>query len=215
MSWWDLLLPLMAAAVQSGTPILYATLGEIFTERSGVLNLGVEGMMLVGAFSAFLTSKWTGSPVLGFLAGGLFGAGLAAVHGLVCIGFQGNQVVSGLALTILGVGLADYLGAPFIGQSAPGFDPVPFPWLSGIPGVGRVLFHHDPLVYVSYGIPLLMWFFFKNTRWGLRLRSVGEYPSAAAAAGLNVPVFRWTGVLVGGFLSGLGGAYLALAYTHI
>jgi simple sugar transport system permease protein len=207
--------PLLAAAVQSGTPILYATLGEIFTERSGVLNLGVEGMMIVGAFAAFLTAKWTGSPVLGFLAGGCFGAALGAVHGLVCIGFNGNQVVSGLALTILGIGLADYMGTPFIGQSAPGFDPVPFPVLSDIPGAGVVLFHHDLLVYFSYGIPVVMWFFFRYTRWGLRLRSVGEYPHAAAAAGLNVSRFRWAGVLVGGFLSGLGGAYLSLAYTHL
>ena len=215
MTWWDMMLPLLAAAVQSGTPILYATLGEIFTERSGVLNLGIEGVMMVGAFAAFLTSKWTGNPVLGFLAGGMFGAGLAAIHGLVCIGFNGNQVVSGLALTILGTGLADYLGTPYIGQSAPGFVPVPFPVLSEIPMLGSVLFHHDPLVYVSYGIPLVMWFFFRNTRWGLRLRSVGEFPNAAAAAGLNVPAFRWVGVLVGGFLAGLGGAYLSLAYTHL
>ena len=215
MTWWDMLVPLMAAAVQSGTPILYATLGEIFTERSGILNLGVEGMMIVGAFAAFLTSQWTGNPMLGFLAGGVWGMGLAAVHGLVCIGFNGNQVVSGLALTILGIGLADYLGTPYIGQSAPGFDPVPFPGLSGIPMLGNIFFNHDPLVYISYGIPPVMWFFFRNTRWGLRLRSVGEYPGAAAAAGLNVPVFQWTGVLVGGFLSGLGGAYLSLAYTHL
>jgi simple sugar transport system permease protein len=177
--------------------------------------LGIEGVMLVGAFAAFLTSKWTGCPVLGFLAGGMFGAGLAGLHGLVCIGFNGNQVVSGLALTILGIGLADYFGTPFIGQSAPGFDAVPFPVLSEIPALGNILFNHDPLVYASYGIPLVMWFFFRNTRWGLRLRSVGEYPNAAAAAGLNVPAFRWVGVLVGGFFAGLGGAYLSLAYTHL
>lgn len=215
MTWWELMVPLLAAAVQSGTPILYATLGEIFTERSGVLNLGVEGVMIAGAFAAFLTAKSTGSPVLGFLAGGMFGAGLAAVHGLVCIGFQGNQVVSGLALTILGVGLADYLGTPFIGQSAPGFNPMPVPGLADIPVLGKILFHHDPLVYISYGIAPVMWIFFRNTRWGLRLRSVGEYPGAAAAAGLNVAMFRWVGVLVGGFFAGLGGAYLSLAYTHL
>ncbi|MGD9875306.1 ABC transporter permease [Desulfococcus sp.] len=215
MTWWDMLVPLLAAAVQSGTPILFATLGEIFTERAGVLNLGVEGVMLAGALAGFLTSMWSGSPVLGFAAGGFFGAGLAGIHGLVCIAFSGNQVVSGLALTILGIGLADYLGTPFIGQSAPGFVPVPIPGLSEIPAVGAILFRQDPLVYVSYAVPPLMWLFFRNTRWGLRLRSVGEYPHAAAAAGLNVSAFRWAGVLVGGFLCGLGGAYLSLAYTHL
>ena len=119
----EFLLPLLAAAVQSGTPVLYATLGEIFTEKSGILNLGVEGVMMVGALTAFVTAKLSGSPALGFLVGGCAGAILAGVHGLVCLVFQGNQVVSGLALTILGVGLADYLGTPFIGQTAPGFNP--------------------------------------------------------------------------------------------
>jgi len=215
MTGWDMLVPLLAAAVQSGTPILYATLGEIFTERAGVLNLGIEGIMLVGALAAFLTSKWTGSPLVGFMVGGLSGALLAALHGWVCIGFNGNQVVSGLALTILGVGMANYLGTPFIGQSAPGFYPVAIPVLASIPVVGNILFDHDLLVYLSYGVPPAMWFFLRNTRWGLRLRSVGEYPAAAAAAGLNVSAYRWTGVLVGGFFSGLGGAYLSLAYTHL
>ena len=127
---------LLAAAVQSGTPILFATLGEIVTERSGVLNLGVEGMMIVGALAAFLAAQLTGSPWLGLLAGGCFGMAMAGIHGLVCIGFQGNQVVSGLALTILGVGLANYFGTPYIGQSAPGFSPVAIPLLSSIPVAG-------------------------------------------------------------------------------
>ena len=182
MSWWEMMVPLLAAAVQSGTPILYATLGEIFTERSGILNLGVEGVMIFGAFAAFITAKTTGSPVLGFLAGGGVGAALAAVHGLVCIGFHGNQVVSGLALTILGIGLADYLGTPFIGLSAPGFDPVPVPVLADLPVLGKILFQHDLLVYLSFAIPPVMWIFFRYTRWGLRLRSVGEYPEEIGSA---------------------------------
>ncbi|MGB5421325.1 MAG: ABC transporter permease, partial [Desulfobacterales bacterium] len=142
----DMLVPLLAAAVQSGTPILFATLGEILTERSGILNLGVEGIMLVGALAAFLTAKLTGSPVLGFLAGGLFGAALAGVHGLVCLTFLGNQVVSGLALTILGTGLANYLGTPFVGQEAPGFKSFALPLLSKVPLLGPILFNQDPLV---------------------------------------------------------------------
>jgi simple sugar transport system permease protein len=207
--------PLLAAAVQSGTPILYATLGEILTERSGVLNLGVEGIMLVGAFAAFLTAKLTGNPVLGFMAGGLFGALLAGIHGVVCLVFQGNQVVSGLALTIVGTGLANYLGTPFVGQASNGFHPLSLPLLSKIPLLGPVLFNHDPLVYVSYLMPALLWLYLRYTRWGLGLRAVGEYPEAALAAGLRILGYRWIGILLGGWLMGFGGAYLSLAYTHL
>jgi len=171
--------------------------------------------MIIGALAAFVTAKFTGSPILGFLVGGCAGALLAGVHGLVCLGFQGNQVVSGLALTILGVGLANYLGTPFIGQTAPGFTAVPVPVLSKIPVLGAVFFNHDLLVYFSYLVPPVMWLFFRYTRWGLGLRAVGEYPQAAAASGLNVISYRWAGVLAGGYLVGFGGAYLSLAYTHL
>ena len=211
----EIFLSLLAAAIQSGTPVLYATLGEIFTERAGILNLGVEGIMMVGALAAFLTAKITGSPVLGFLGGGVFGALFAGIHGIICLGFLGNQVVSGLALTILGTHLTNYIGTPFVGQSAPGFQVYPVPLLSKLPVIGSVLFNHDPLVYVSFIIPLLMYLFFRYTRWGLGVRAIGENPEAAATAGLPVTVYRWAGVLLGGFLMGLGGAYLSLAYTHL
>ena len=211
----EILIPLLAAAVQSGTPILYATLGEIFTERSGILNLGVEGTMIIGALTGFLAAKATGSPYIGFVAAGLSGTCAASIHGLVCIVFQGNQVVSGLALTILGVGVANYLGTPYVGMTAPGFDPLPFPILSEIPVLGAIFFNQDLLVYFTYFIPVLMWIFLYNTRFGLSLRAAGEYPAAATAAGLNVIGYRWLGVLVGGFFMGLGGAYLSLAYTHL
>jgi general nucleoside transport system permease protein len=212
---FEVLVPILASTILAGTPILYATLGEILTERSGVLNLGVEGMMMVGALAAFLTATFTGNPVLGFLAGGLFGALLAGVHGLVCIGFQGNQVVSGLALTILGTGLANYFGAPYDGQTIVGFKAYAVPVLSGIPLLGPVLFNHDPLVYLSYFIPPLLWIFLKFTSWGLALRAVGEYPDAALAAGLPIIGLRWVGVMAGGMLVGFGGAYLSLSYTHL
>lgn len=211
----DILIPLLAAAVQSGTPILYATLGEIFTERSGILNLGVEGVMIIGALTGFLVAKLTGNPALAFCAAGLAGSCAASIHGLVCLVFQGNQVVSGLALTILGVGFANYIGASFIGQAAPGFNPLPLPLLSQIPVLGPIFFDQDLLVYFTYIIPPLMWFFFYNTKYGLNLRAAGEYPAAATAAGLNVVAYRWFGVLVGGFFMGLGGSYLSLAYTHL
>ena len=211
----EILILLLAATVQSGTPILYATLGEMITEKVGILNLGVEGMMMVGALSGFITALLTGNAALAFLVGGLAGALLSALHGLVCIVFQGNQVVSGLALTILGTGLADYLGTPYVGQKVVGFSQVALPLLSGIPGIGPVFFNQDPLVYCSYLTVPALWLFFRNTKWGLRLRSVGEYPDAAFAAGLPVHLYRWAGVVGGGFLVGLGGAYLSLAYTHL
>jgi simple sugar transport system permease protein len=211
----EMLIPLLAATIQSGTPILYATLGEILTERAGVLNLGVEGIMIVGALSAFLTARFTGNPTLGFVAGGLLGALLAGVHGLVCLGFQGNQVVSGLALTILGTGLANYLGAPYDGETVQGFETCAIPLLSDIPFLGPVLFKQDPLVYLSYGMPLVLWLGLYYTRRGLALRAVGEYPEAAMAAGLPVVLYRWLAILGGGCLVGFGGAYLCLAYTHL
>jgi len=211
----DVLIALLAAAVQSGTPILYATLGEIITEKSGILNLGVEGIMMVGALSAFLVAQISGNPVAGLLAGGMCGALLAGLHGMVCMVFLGNQVVSGLALTILGTGLANYLGTPYVGQKAAGFYAVALPGLSRLPVVGAIFFNHDPLIYLSYILPLLVWLFFRYTRWGLGMRAAGEYPAAAAAAGLNVRVYRWWGVLLGGMLMGFGGAYLSLAYTHL
>lgn len=211
----EVLIPLLAAAVQSGTPILYATLGEIFTEKSGVLNLGVEGVMIIGALTGFIVARMTGNPALAFVIAGLAGTMAVSIHGIVCLWFQGNQVVSGLALTILGTGLANYLGTALVGQSAPGFSPMPVPGLSAIPFLGPVFFNHDPLVYITYLIPPLMWLFLNGTRYGLGLRAAGEYPAAATAAGLNVQAYRWAGILVGGFFMGLGGAYLSLAYTHL
>lgn len=211
----DILIPLLAAAVQSGTPILYGTLGEILTERSGILNLGVEGIMITGALTGFLVAKFTGNPSIAFVAAGLAGICAASVHGIVCIVFQGNQVVSGLALTILGGGVANYFGTPYVGQIAPGFDTLSIPYLADIPVVGPIFFQQDLLVYFTYVIPILMWIFLYNTRFGLSLRAAGEYPAAATAAGLNVVGYRWLGVLGGGFFMGLGGAYLSLAYTHL
>jgi simple sugar transport system permease protein len=211
----ELLIPLLAAAIQSGTPILYATLGEILTEKSGVLNLGVEGMMITGALAAFVTALATGQPTLAFLAGGLTGAVVGGIHAVVCLWFLGNQVVSGLALTIFGLGLANYLGTPLIGQTAAGFDKLAVPLLHRLPGIGPILFQQDILVYVAIGLVPVLWFFLDKTRWGLHLRAAGEHPEAAAAAGIGVLRYRWFGILGGGCLVGFGGSYLSLAYTHL
>lgn len=211
----EIIIPLLAATVQSGTPVLFATLGAIVNEKSGVLNLGVEGIMLVGALAGFLTSYTTGSPVLGLAASAFCGLLFASIHGIVCIWFQGNQVVSGLAITILGTGFANYIGTSYVGLKAPGFDPANFPLLSEIPILGPIFFQQDILIYFSYLVPVLLWLLLNHTRFGLSLRAAGEYPDAATAAGLSVSKYRWAGIWIGGLLMGLGGGYLSLAYTHL
>lgn len=210
----EFLVPVLAAAVQSGTPILYATLGEMVTERSGVLNLGVEGMMIVGAFAGFFSLYLTGSPWLAFLIAGVASALMGMLHGTVCLVFSGNQVVSGLALTILGTGLADYLGTPYIGTETAGFNQLSVPFLSELPLVGPVFFQQNALVYVSFFMAPLLWWYLSRTKWGLALRAAGENPSAVAAAGLSPKALRWVGVSLGGFIVGLGGGYLSLAALH-
>ncbi len=222
---FNLLIPILFSAVQAGTPILFATLGEIITERSGVLNLGVEGMMIVGAFAGFFCLLVTGLPWLALFCAGAASALMAALHGLVCLVFRGNQVVSGLALTILGTGLANFLGTPHIGKvpqvidSATGiagvsFVPFAVPLLGDIPVLGPVFFRQDALVYLSYITVPLIWFFLARMRWGLALRAAGENPQAVMAAGLSPLRLRWAGTLVGGFVVGLGGGYLSLAALH-
>ena len=209
------IVPLLAATVQSGTPILYATLGEILTEKGGILNLGVEGMMSMAAFVAFAVAYTTGNPWLAFICGGLAGTVMAMLHGFVCITCLGNQVVSGLALTILGVGLCNFLGTPYIGMGADGFNKFAVPVLSSIPYVGKIFFKQDALVYFCYFIPFIFMIFMNRTRLGIAITAVGEKPGAAAAAGLKAVKLRWMALLGGGFLIGLGGAYLSLAYTHL
>ncbi|MDQ7835204.1 MAG: ABC transporter permease [Humidesulfovibrio sp.] len=211
----ELIIALLAATVQAGTPILYATLGEIISERAGVLNLGVEGIMALSSFAGFMACHLTGSAWLGLAVGGLAGALLAGLHGVVCQVFLGNQVVSGLALTIFGVGLCNFLGTPYIGQSTDGFHQFAVPLLADIPLLGAIFFRQDALVYLSYLAPVAVWFLLWRTSFGLGLRAAGEMPDAASAAGRNPQRLRFSGVLLGGLLCGLGGAYLSLAHTHL
>ena len=207
------LINLLAITITAGTPVLFATLGELLTERSGVLNLGLEGMMLVGALAAFAATVTTGNLWAGVLASLIAGALLALVHAFFTITIGVNQVVSGLALVLVGQGLASYLGRPFIGQVVPdSFKPVAIPLLSSIPVVGRVVFQQDWLVYGSFLLVPIMVFYIYRTRPGLNLRAVGDSPATADAAGLPVIGLRYLYVCVGGALCGLGGAYMSLAY---
>ena len=204
-----------AAAVRAGTSVLFASLGEIFAERSGVLNLGLEGMMLVGALAGFVTTVRTQSPWLGVCVAGMAGGLLSVIHAVLCVTLRANQVASGLALTIFGTGLSAALGRGFVGVPAAGFHPVALPGLAGIPFLGPVLFQQDPLVYLSYLLVPAAWFVLYRTRWGLDIRAVGEHPEAADAMGLDVARIRYACVAVGGVLAGLGGTFLSTAYTSM
>lgn len=204
----------LTAAVTAGTPILYAALGELLCERSGNLNLGVEGMMLVGAMSGFSVGVSTGNPWLGLVVGMLGGGLLALVHAFLTISLRANQVVSGLALTLFGTGLSAYLGQAMVGiPFAHSFKNIPIPGLSQIPFLGPIFFNHDAMVYLSYLLVPFLWFYIYKTRWGLKLRAVGENPAAADAMGVHVFLVRYIHVIAGGMLAGAGGAYLSLAYS--
>jgi len=215
-----LMVSILAVTIRAGTSLLYATLGEIFTERSGILNLGLEGMMIVGAVSAFAAAFATGSLWLGVLAALVASGLLASIHAVLTITMRANQTVSGLALTIFGTGLASFMGQrlgpggrPLVGQIGPRFSRLPLPFLADIPLLGRSLFQQDLLVYLAYVLVPLLWFFLYKTRPGLHLRAVGEDPRTADAMGINVTSTRYTYTILGGMLVGLGGAHLSLAYT--
>ena len=206
---------LLTGAIQSGTPILFACLGEIICERSGILNLGVEGMMLAGAMVGFAVSLNTGSPVLGVIAGAAAGGVMALIHAFLCISLLANQVVAGLGLTMFGMGMSGLFGLSYVGKKAPGFGPIAIPGLSDIPFLGPVLFNHDALIYLALILVPVSWWYLFKTRPGLVLRACGENPSAADAWGESVAGYRYVHVIMGGILGGIGGAYLSLGYTHM
>ncbi|RRD93490.1 ABC transporter permease [Clostridiales bacterium COT073_COT-073] len=203
------------AAIIAGIPLLLATLGETITEKAGHLNLGVEGMMLLGAVAGFATGLYTGSPVLAILAAILAGAGGALIYGILTISMRANQVVSGLALTIFGTGFSSYMGSGLIGQKLSEqmtdfFRPVAIPLLSGIPLIGDMLFRQDVFVYFSYLLCILIGIYLFKTNMGLNLQAIGENPSAADASGIPITRYKYIHVLLGGALCGLGGAYLSV-----
>jgi len=200
-------------SIKSSVAVLFATLGEIITERSGILNLGVEGMMLVGALAGFAAGAVTGSPLLAVAAGTFAGGLLALVHAFFTIKLRANQVLSGLALTILGTGLANFLGRPLIGAAGVRIRQYPIPYLSDIPIVGDIFFNQSPYAYAAYILVPAIWYLVFRTRTGLILRAVGEDANSADAAGINVPVTRALCVFAGGLLAGLAGTYLSLSYT--
>ncbi len=206
---------LAAAGVLRGAPILLATLGEIVTERAGVLNLGLEGLMLLGAMAGFGVAHASGSAALGLVAGGLAAAALSLVHALVTVTLRADQVVSGLALSFLGAGVASVLGAPLVEvrQAVTTLPTLDVPLLSSLPFVGPVLFAQSVVVYLALALVPTLWAFLRFTRPGLNVVAVGEHPAAADSLGVRVGLTRTLAVLVGGLLAGLGGASLSLAVT--
>ncbi|SRR6266545_5832500 len=199
--------------ITASTPLLLAAAGELVVERSGVLNLGIEGMMIIGAACGFAGAFLTGSTLIGALAGILAGTALAAVFAALTLGLAANQVASGLALTILGVGLSGLVGAGFVGQKIVGAWQLYIWGVSDIPIIGRLIFGQDLFVYVSVALMVGIWWFLYRTRLGLVLRAVGDNHASAHALGYPVRRIRALAVLFGGACAGLAGAYLPLAYT--
>ena len=206
---------ILQAGVASGTVLLFATIGEIFAERSGVLNLGVEGMMLLGAMTAFSVAVKTGNPWLGVLAAMLVSGLFSQIHAFITVTLQGDQVVSGLALTFLGAGISLVLGEGLSKAGTismlPSFS---IPLLTKIPVLGPIFFtNQNVLVYIGYLLIPLAWYYINRTRPGLHLRAIGETPAAADTLGINVNRLRYFYVFIGGLLAGVGGATISLAVS--
>jgi general nucleoside transport system permease protein len=208
-------IPVILTVITASTPLLFAATGELITEKSGVLNLGVEGMMLLGAIAAFAVASTTGSGLAGIVAGAGAGALMALIFGFLTLTLLANQVATGLALTIFGIGISALIGASFVGFA---LDPLPklaIPVLSDIPAIGPILFGQDILVYLSFVMIIAVGWFLSRTRPGLILKAVGESHDSAHALGYPVIAIRYAAVLFGGAMSGLAGAYLSLAYTPL
>lgn len=209
----DTVVAVLLATIGAGTPLVFAALGELIVEKSGVLNLGVEGMMLVGAISGFIAAAVTGSILLAIICGVLAGAAVALIFAVLTLTFMANQVATGLALTIFGVGVSAFLGLEYTSVALDDLPGIDIPVLSDLPVVGPLLFSLDPLVYLSFVMFAAVTWFLYRSRAGLVLRGVGESPQSAHALGYSVIRIRYLAVLFGGGMAGLGGVYLSIAYT--
>jgi len=207
--------PVILTVITASTPLLFAATGELVTEKSGVLNLGVEGMMLVGAIAAFAVASTTGSGLAGIVAGAAAGTVMASVFAFLTLTMLANQVATGLALTIFGIGISALIGAGFVGFALEPLPKLAIPVISDIPVIGPILFGQDILVYLSFVMILAVAWFLSRTRPGLILKAVGESHDSAHALGYPVIAIRYAAVLFGGAMSGLAGAYLSLAYTPL
>lgn len=209
----DLIVQIMFAAIKTGTPLLFIALGEVICEKSGVLNLGQEGMMLMGAVVGFLAAYSTGNAGLGVIGAMAMGSLMSLIFAVLVLQLGANQVATGLALTIFGTGLSAFIGAGVVGQTIQGFQPIAIPVLSDIPYLGKILFQHDAIVYLSFILTALIAYVANKTRIGLVLKAVGENPHAANAIGIKVLKVRYLAIMFGGSMAGLAGAYMSLVYT--
>lgn len=215
-----LIADVLSIAIRAGTSVLLATLGGIITERSGVLNLGIEGMMLLSALAGFAGAFYSGSAVIGVLFGMVIGGLVGLMHAFWCVSLSANQVASGLALVIFGTGLADFIGQragpdgqALVGLVGPRLSAIALPGLSALPVFGESVFTQDWLTYLLYLLIPLIWYYLFHTQPGVHLRAIGENPRAADALGVNVNRLRYVYTVVGGMLIGLGGVHLSLSYT--
>jgi len=209
----DTFTQIVVLSLAAGTPLVFAALGELVVEKAGVLNLGVEGLMLVGAVASFIVAAKTGVPWLGVFVGALAAALLSLIFGVIVLTLRANQVATGLALSLFGIGLSAFVGRPYMSVVIEGIKPFAVPVLSDVPVAGKLLFAHNPLVYLSIALFVAVHVFLHRTRSGLVLRAVGESPQSARAIGYPVIAIRYAAVMFGGACAGLGGAFLAVAYT--
>ncbi|SVB21781.1 uncharacterized protein METZ01_LOCUS174635 [marine metagenome] len=207
----EFLIQLLIATVEMGTPLLLATLGGVISERAGVINLGMEGLMLVGALTAFVVMLHTNSALVAVCAAALAGGLVTMLHGLVCIMLRANQIASGLALTLFGTGISGLFGSNLVGKTFKPIEDIPIPLLNQIPVLGTVFFNQDMLVYFSYFSVLITWWVLFHTRLGLNIRSMGEAPEVCDTLGLSVLAYRFWCLVAGGGMIGIGGAYFSIA----
>jgi general nucleoside transport system permease protein len=203
----------LSGAVLSGTSILYATVGEVIGERSGIVNLGLEGVMLVGAVTGFVITAETDNPYLGVVAAALAGALFNMIFAYLVVTRRGNQLASGLTLMFFALGLTAIIGKPYVGIPIGGLKDIRIPGLADLPEVGHALFEKDLLVYLAIPVAIGVWFLLHRTSWGLRVRAVGEDKNVTFAAGLKPQWFQYQALFVAGLLGGLGGGHLSVAYT--
>ncbi|NTW72635.1 MAG: ABC transporter permease [Eubacteriaceae bacterium] len=216
----SMIISFLSATVQAGTPLLFATVGEIFSQKVGNLNLGLEGMMMMGAVTGFIVGYNTGNPILAVIAAALAGAAGALIYAFLTVTLKTNQEVTGLTLTIFGAGYASFVGNSMVGLKLADnitafYAKTPFPLFSQIPFLGDIFFKQSVFVYFSYFTVIVLGILLYKTKYGLNLRMVGENPAAADASGINVAGYKYFYILLGGALSGLGGAFLSLVYIPV
>ncbi|OGO13471.1 MAG: ABC transporter permease [Chloroflexi bacterium RBG_16_47_49] len=213
----NVILGILASGIRLATPYLYAAIGETFGQRSGVLNLGVDGQMLLGAFAGFYMTFQTGNPWLGLLVAILIGAVMGLAMGIITVTLHAEQGISGIGIYLFGLGMSDLLFQKTIGnvETVTGFQPVHIPVLSDLPVVGRVLFQHNILVYLAFLLVPISWFMLNKTTLGLKIRAVGENPEAADSLGVSVKGIRYFTCILGGTLSGVAGASLSIALLNV